>query len=98
MVASPSTNYVSAEVYLDREIESPVKREYRDGLIYDMAGASNTHVIIAGASCNHDAGQWLFAPYGKDDTIHLTSIDFTGSVLDLYEDVDFQPDEDAANV
>ncbi|MEM9156924.1 MAG: hypothetical protein AAGB13_18125 [Cyanobacteria bacterium P01_F01_bin.33] len=43
-----STDYVPAETYLSEEVESPVKREYRDGLIYDMAGASNNHVTLAG--------------------------------------------------
>lgn len=47
MVASLSTDYVSAAVYLSEEVESPCKREYRDGLIYAMAGASNNHVTIA---------------------------------------------------
>ncbi|MEO1132134.1 MAG: Uma2 family endonuclease [Cyanobacteria bacterium J06639_1] len=48
MVASLSTDYVSAVDYLCEEVQSPVKREYRDGFIYNMAGASNNHVTIAG--------------------------------------------------
>lgn len=48
MVANPSYSYVSPEDYLQGEQSSPIKHEYRDGEVYAMAGASNTHVIIAG--------------------------------------------------
>ena len=35
------------EEYLTAEQDSPVKHEYRQGLVYAMAGASNAHVLIA---------------------------------------------------
>lgn len=40
--------YISPEEYLTREEKSPQKNEYRNGVIYAMAGASNNHVLIAG--------------------------------------------------
>jgi len=39
---------MSPEAYLQAEQDSPVKHEYRHGLVYAMAGASNVHVLIAG--------------------------------------------------
>lgn len=48
MIANPNSNDVSPEDYLKAEQDSPVKHEYRQGLIYAMAGASNVHVLIAG--------------------------------------------------
>lgn len=48
MVASPNSNYISPEGYLKAEENSPIKHEYRYGEVYAMAGASNTHVVIAG--------------------------------------------------
>ncbi|MEM8641689.1 MAG: Uma2 family endonuclease [Cyanobacteria bacterium P01_G01_bin.54] len=51
MIASPTTQHLSPETYLAQEEESPVKREYRDGIVYElysMAGASDAHVTIAG--------------------------------------------------
>jgi len=47
MVANPSYSYISSEDYLQGEQSSPIKHEYRDGEVYAMAGASNTHVIIS---------------------------------------------------
>ncbi|NJL47790.1 MAG: Uma2 family endonuclease [Leptolyngbyaceae cyanobacterium SM2_5_2] len=46
MVAS--SQYLTAEDYLQLEVESPVKHEYFDGEVYAMAGASDGHVTIAG--------------------------------------------------
>ncbi len=40
--------YVSPEDYLEGERASPIKHEYRRGLIYAMVGAKKPHVIIAG--------------------------------------------------
>jgi len=48
MIANPSSSYVLPEEYLKAEQDSPVKHEYRQGLVYAMAGASNAHVLIAG--------------------------------------------------
>ena len=47
MIANPSSSYVLPEEYLTAEQDSPVKHEYRQGLVYAMAGASNAHVLIA---------------------------------------------------
>ena len=46
MIATPSYNYLSPTEYLQGEETSPIKHEYRDGDVYAMAGASNTHVVI----------------------------------------------------
>jgi Uma2 family endonuclease len=48
MIATPNYNYLSPAEYLQWEETSPIKHEYRDGEVYAMAGASNTHVIITG--------------------------------------------------
>jgi Uma2 family endonuclease len=48
MIANPNTSSVSPEAYLQAEQDSPVKHEYRRGLVYAMAGASNVHVLITG--------------------------------------------------
>lgn len=48
MIASPQNIYCTAEEYLQMEKNSPVKHEYIDGEIYAMAGATDTHVTIAG--------------------------------------------------
>ncbi|ESA36774.1 hypothetical protein N836_05925 [Leptolyngbya sp. Heron Island J] len=47
MVALPE-QYISVDEYLRLEAESPIKHEYIDGQIYAMAGASDSHVTIAG--------------------------------------------------
>lgn len=39
----------------------------------------------------NDQGQWVLYPYHAGDTIHLTSVDFSCAIEDLYEDVDFSP-------
>lgn len=39
---------LTIEDYLQLEVESPVKHEYIDGQIYAVAGASDSHVTIAG--------------------------------------------------
>jgi Uma2 family endonuclease len=48
MVVNPALEYITPENYLEGEAQSPIKHEYRDGEIYAMAGASDTHVTIAG--------------------------------------------------
>lgn len=48
MTVSKSDIYVSPEIYLEGEKISPIKHEYRQGLIYAMAGASDAHVTITG--------------------------------------------------
>ncbi|MCU0547555.1 MAG: Uma2 family endonuclease [Oscillatoriaceae cyanobacterium Prado104] len=39
----------------------------------------------------NDRGQWVLYPYRAGDTIHLASVNFSGAIEDLYEDVDFSP-------
>lgn len=48
MTAAEKWEFVSVEDYLASEAESPVKHEYRDGVIYAMAGGRNAHHRIAG--------------------------------------------------
>ncbi|EKV03788.1 hypothetical protein Lepto7375DRAFT_6102 [Leptolyngbya sp. PCC 7375] len=43
-----SEQYLSVDDYLRLEAESPIKHEYIDGRAYAMAGASDSHVTIAG--------------------------------------------------
>jgi Uma2 family endonuclease len=47
MIASPQPTYLSPEEYLQMEEHSPIKHEYIDGQIYDLAGALDAHVTIA---------------------------------------------------
>lgn len=47
MIATTDFSYISSEEYLQLEENSSVKHEYRQGLVYPMAGASNAHVLIA---------------------------------------------------
>ena len=47
MVALPE-QYLSVDDYLQLEAKSPIKHEYIDGKVYAMAGASDSHVTIAG--------------------------------------------------
>ena len=47
MVASQNSGDLSPEKYLQLEETNSVKHEYRQGDVYAMAGASNTHVLIA---------------------------------------------------
>ncbi len=47
-MALPQKNYISPEEYLTMEEVSPVKHEYFNGEIFQMAGASERHNNIAG--------------------------------------------------
>jgi Uma2 family endonuclease len=47
MSAAISWNLVSVEEYLAAELDSPVKHEYLAGVVYAMAGARNSHNLIA---------------------------------------------------
>ncbi len=47
MIASPQPS-LSVEDYLELEAQSQTKHEYINGEVYAMAGASDTHVTIAG--------------------------------------------------
>ena len=48
MVASPQDSFITPEEYLQLEADSDIKHEYIDGEVYAMAGATDTHVTIAG--------------------------------------------------
>ena len=50
MSAVEKWDFVSVEEYLAKEKLSPLKREYRDGVVYAMAGARNRDNRIAGNS------------------------------------------------
>ena len=47
MIASPQDSYLTPEQYLQMEEDSIIKHEYINGEIYEMAGATDTHVTIA---------------------------------------------------
>lgn len=46
MTALPKKQFISEEDYLTMEEVSPVKHEYFDGEIFQMAGASEQHNTI----------------------------------------------------
>ena len=49
MIASKSRGpYFTPEEYLQLEKESPIKHEYRQGLVFAMAGAKKAHIAIVG--------------------------------------------------
>jgi Uma2 family endonuclease len=48
MIANPKFFYISPQDYLEGERESPIKHEYRRGLVYAMVGAKKPHVILTG--------------------------------------------------
>ena len=48
MPAQPKQKYISEEEYLEMEAVSPVKHEYFDGEVFQMAGASYRHNVAAG--------------------------------------------------
>ncbi|MBD2042834.1 Uma2 family endonuclease [Microcoleus sp. FACHB-672] len=48
MSVSKSSFYISPELYLEGERESPIKHEYRQGHVFAMTGAKKPHIIIAG--------------------------------------------------
>lgn len=78
MVASPNSSYISPEDYLKGEETSPIKHEYRQGEVYAMAGASNTHVVIslnmASMLRNHLRGSGCQA-YIADTKAHIELLD-----------------------
>jgi len=48
MIANLNYQYISPEEYLEAEMLSAIKHEYRQGQVYAMAGASDAHVLITG--------------------------------------------------
>jgi Uma2 family endonuclease len=47
MSALPKWKLVSVDAYLAGELASPIKHEYLGGVVYAMAGARNSHNLIA---------------------------------------------------
>ncbi len=47
MTAAQKLNLISIEDYLAGELVSPVKHEYLGGVVHAMAGARNSHTLIA---------------------------------------------------
>ncbi|OUL18960.1 hypothetical protein BV372_33870 [Nostoc sp. T09] len=77
MVATPNSSYISPEDYLKGEETSPIKHEYRQGQVYAMAGASNTHVIITGnlfAMLRNHLRRSRCQAYISDTKAHIESI------------------------
>jgi Uma2 family endonuclease len=77
MVASLNSSYMSPEAYLKAEQDSLIKHEYRQGLVYAMAGASNAHVLVAGNLFamlrNHVRGSGCRA-YISDTKVQIDSV------------------------
>ncbi|MGB3238579.1 MAG: Uma2 family endonuclease [Geitlerinemataceae cyanobacterium] len=48
MTVSQHQFYITPQDYLEGERVSPIKHEYRQGLVYAMVGAKKPHIIIAG--------------------------------------------------
>src|SRR5689334_4322435 len=48
MTAARKLLRISPEDYLAGELESPIKHEYLNGIVYAMAGARNSHNKIVG--------------------------------------------------
>jgi Uma2 family endonuclease len=48
MIAPSPSSFLAAPDYLQAEAQSPIKHEYIDGQVYAMAGASDSHVTVAG--------------------------------------------------
>lgn len=57
MSAAEKWEFISVDDYLDGELVSPVKHEYRDGVVYAMAGARNVHNEIAANALGSLYGQ-----------------------------------------
>ncbi|AFY73694.1 hypothetical protein Syn7502_01638 [Synechococcus sp. PCC 7502] len=48
MIALQDINYISAEEYMKREHLSQTKHEYKQGYVYAMSGASDSHNAVSG--------------------------------------------------
>lgn len=74
MITARKADFVSPEEYLVSELDSPVKHEYVEGVVYAMAGARNVHNRIAG----NVFGQLFVrlrgsscAPYNSDTKVRI---------------------------
>jgi Uma2 family endonuclease len=77
MVASLNSVPISPQEYLKTEQDSSIKHEYRQGLIYAMAGASNRHVLIAGnlfAMLRNSVRGSRCRAFISDTKVHVESI------------------------
>ncbi len=48
MITNKNQFYISPKDYLEGELVSPIKHEYRRGQVYAMVGAKKPHIVIAG--------------------------------------------------
>ena len=74
MSAAEKWTFVSVAEYLAEEKLSPVKREYRAGVVYDMAGARNGHHEISGnglASLHAQLRGTLCKPCNSDTKVRI---------------------------
>ncbi|MFL5241089.1 MAG: Uma2 family endonuclease [Gemmataceae bacterium] len=74
MSTATKLNLMSVQDYLTGELASPVKHEYLGGVVYAMAGARNSHNLIAtnviGSLYARLRGQ-LCRPYNSDTKIRI---------------------------
>lgn len=74
MESARAFKYVSVEDYLAAELESPTKSEYVGGIVYALAGARNTHNLIAGnafVSLSNRLRGHACRPYNSDTKIRI---------------------------
>ena len=74
MIASRNAPYFTPEEYLQLELNSPMKHEYRRGIVTAMAGASTAHIAITrnigGVFFNHLRSNRC-AAYGGDAKVQI---------------------------
>ena len=80
MIASKSRGpYFTPEEYLQLEKESSIKHEYRQGLVFAMAGAKKAHITIvgnlSGLLFNHLRNNEDCAYYANDMKVHFLAGD-----------------------
>jgi Uma2 family endonuclease len=80
MSAVEKWEFVTVEEYLAEEELSPFKREYRDGVVYAMAGARNRHNRIASNALGQLYSQLRgrpCQPYNSDTKIRIRQLSDT---------------------
>jgi len=84
-----ASEWISEEAYLQSELLSEVKREYIDGVIYAMAGASKNHQRITG-NVSRKFGNQLentpCEPFASDIKVKVGSQFFYPDVMVVCED------------
>ncbi|MDB9452513.1 Uma2 family endonuclease [Dolichospermum circinale] len=85
--------YITPEEYLELEENSPIKYEYIDGYIIETL---QEYILInpkkPRVECfrRNEDGLWVLQSYaGEETSFQLQSINFAGTMTQLYEDVDF---------